>query len=64
MVSTPLRIDATNANFCKYPSGAQPRKFLIPVEETLEDLLEREDTDKNMQITIEDLGPKVKISSW
>jgi alpha,alpha-trehalase len=29
------------------------------VEETLKRLLDREDTDKNMQITIEDMGPKV-----
>ncbi|RDI86019.1 hypothetical protein Vi05172_g4029 [Venturia inaequalis] len=36
-----------------------PRKFMIPVEETLRRLLEREDTDKNMQITVDDLGPKV-----
>jgi alpha,alpha-trehalase len=40
------------------PSG-QPRKFLIKVDETLESLLKQEDTDQNMQITIEDLGPKV-----
>ncbi|KAE8328367.1 trehalase-domain-containing protein [Aspergillus sergii] len=39
--------------------SAQPRKFLIDVEQTLESLLEREDTDRNMQITIEDVGPKV-----
>ena len=38
---------------------AQPRKFLIDVDATLKALLEREDTDKNMQITIEDVGPKV-----
>ncbi|KAK9463704.1 trehalase-domain-containing protein [Lipomyces oligophaga] len=36
-----------------------PRKFLLDVESTLQTLLESEDTDKNMQITIEDLGPKV-----
>ncbi|KAI9711368.1 MAG: hypothetical protein M1812_007217 [Candelaria pacifica] len=36
-----------------------PRKFLIPVESTLKSLLAREDTDNNMQITIEDYGPKV-----
>lgn len=36
-----------------------PRKFIIPVEETLQRLLHREDTDQNMQITIEDMGPKV-----
>jgi hypothetical protein len=48
-------------DWCTDPFGSQPRKFLIPVEATLKDLLEREDTDKNMQITIEDLGPKVKV---
>ena len=37
----------------------QPRKFLIPVEDTLKALLSREDTDNNVQITIEDDGPKV-----
>ncbi|EEB09640.1 alpha,alpha-trehalase Ntp1 [Schizosaccharomyces japonicus yFS275] len=37
----------------------QPRKFLVDVEKTLKSLLESEDTDKNMQITIEDTGPKV-----
>ncbi|KAI9831685.1 MAG: hypothetical protein M1819_004751 [Sarea resinae] len=36
-----------------------PRKFLIPVESTLKNLLAREDTDGNMQITIDDGGPKV-----
>ncbi|EOD43195.1 putative neutral trehalase protein [Neofusicoccum parvum] len=39
--------------------ASQPRKFLIPVDETLKTLLEREDTDQNYQITIEDSGPKV-----
>jgi hypothetical protein len=39
--------------------SSQPRKFLIPVNETLERLLASEDTDRNEQITIEDLGPKV-----
>ncbi|KAE8148997.1 trehalase-domain-containing protein [Aspergillus avenaceus] len=39
--------------------SVQPRKFLIDVEETLQSLLDREDTDRNMQITIEDAGPKV-----
>lgn len=38
---------------------ATPRKFLIPVESTLKNLLAREDTDHNSQITIEDDGPKV-----
>jgi alpha,alpha-trehalase len=36
-----------------------PRKFLIDVDSTLESLLATEDTDGNMQITIEDAGPKV-----
>jgi Neutral trehalase Ca2+ binding domain. len=36
------------------------RKFLIWVEPTLESLLKMEDTDQNMQITIEDNGPKVR----
>ena len=36
-----------------------PRKFLIDVNSTLKNLLAREDTDHNMQITIEDDGPKV-----
>jgi alpha,alpha-trehalase len=40
-------------------ASGQPRKFLINVDETLEALLKQEDTDSNMQITIEDLGPKV-----
>lgn len=38
----------------------KPRKFLIHVDRTLQSLLEREDTDNNMQITIEDDGPKVR----
>ncbi|KAJ5393410.1 uncharacterized protein N7487_011051 [Penicillium crustosum] len=40
-------------------ASGQPRKFLIEVDETLAALLKQEDTDQNMQITIEDLGPKV-----
>jgi alpha,alpha-trehalase len=32
------------------------------VDETLDALLKQEDTDKNMQITIEDVGPKVRYS--
>lgn len=39
--------------------GLQPRKFFIPVQSTLRSLLAREDTDGNMQITIDDDGPKV-----
>ena len=38
---------------------SNPRQFLVPVKETLEQLLEREDSDRNYQITIEDKGPKV-----
>ena len=37
----------------------QPRKFLIPVDSTLQKLLAQEDADRNEQITIEDQGPKV-----
>jgi alpha,alpha-trehalase len=37
----------------------QNRRFLIQVEPTLKSLQEQEDTDGNMQITIEDHGPKV-----
>ncbi|KAL5340482.1 trehalase-domain-containing protein [Aspergillus crustosus] len=40
------------------PTSGQPRKFLVDVEATLASLLEREDSDRNMQITIEDAGPK------
>ncbi|MCJ1307673.1 alpha,alpha-trehalase nth1 [Agyrium rufum] len=40
-------------------AASVPRRFIIPVEETLRDLLEREDTDRNYQITIDDVGPKV-----
>lgn len=35
------------------------RKFLVQVDATLESLKAQEDTDGNMQITIEDKGPKV-----
>lgn len=38
---------------------SEPRRFLIPVDSTLKSLLAREDTDSNMQITIDDAGPKV-----
>ncbi|KUI72899.1 Neutral trehalase [Cytospora mali] len=37
----------------------QNRRFLIAVDATLESLQSQEDTDGNMQITIEDNGPKV-----
>ena len=38
-----------------------PRTFLLNVEATLKSLAEQEDTDGNMQITIEDRGPKVRF---
>lgn len=40
-------------------TASEPRRFLIPVESTLKSLLSREDTDQNIQITIDDHGPKV-----
>lgn len=41
-------------------SWVTPKKFFInDIEQTLEALLENEDTDHNYQITIEDSGPKV-----
>ena len=38
-----------------------PRRFIVDVEETMRLVLEQEDTDGNMQITIEDAGPKVRL---
>jgi neutral trehalase len=38
---------------------SEPRRFLIPVDSTLKSLLSREDTDQDIQITIDDNGPKV-----
>lgn len=38
----------------------QPRRFLVQVDETLNTLLKREDSDGNYQITIDDKGPKVR----
>lgn len=38
--------------------GSAPLQFQLDVDETLQTLLEREDTDHNIQITIEDRGPK------
>jgi len=40
-------------------SSNQGRRFLIDVDSTLDNLQSQEDTDGNMQITIEDSGPKV-----
>ncbi|KAJ6285459.1 trehalase-domain-containing protein [Bipolaris maydis] len=39
-------------------ASLQPRRFKINVDETLAQLLAREDSDQNYQITIEDKGPK------
>ena len=39
---------------------SSPRRYIIPVQQTLKELLEREDTDGDMQITIDDAGPKVR----
>lgn len=41
------------------PSTSHGRRFLVNVQSTLDSLQEQEDTDGNMQITIEDEGPKV-----
>ncbi|EME46346.1 glycoside hydrolase family 37 protein [Dothistroma septosporum NZE10] len=38
--------------------GNAPRRYLINVDDCLKSLLSREDTDNNVQITIEDSGPK------
>ncbi|ETS74559.1 Neutral trehalase [Pestalotiopsis fici W106-1] len=40
-------------------SRPHARQFLVNVDQTLESLQAQEDTDGNMQITIEDTGPKV-----
>ncbi|KAH8193830.1 hypothetical protein TruAng_012001 [Truncatella angustata] len=40
-------------------SRPHSRQFLVNVDHTLESLAAQEDTDGNMQITIEDTGPKV-----
>jgi hypothetical protein len=37
------------------------KKFIVNVDETLNELSEREDTDKDYQITIDDHGPKVPL---
>lgn len=36
-----------------------PKDFLVPIDETLQNLLQQEDTDKDCKITVEDKGPKV-----
>jgi alpha,alpha-trehalase len=37
------------------------KKFIVNVDETLNELSEREDTDHDYQITIDDHGPKVPL---
>jgi alpha,alpha-trehalase len=37
------------------------KKFIVNVGETLNELSEREDTDNDYQITIDDHGPKVPL---
>lgn len=49
----------TNVPLHTDEKAIQPRRFFIPVQSTLRSLLAREDTDNNMQITIDDDGPKV-----
>ena len=44
---------------CQDETKQQPRTFFVDVEFTRNLLLSREDTDNNMQITIDDNGPKV-----
>jgi alpha,alpha-trehalase len=51
---TGLRCERTDEN-----NSQSGRRFLIQVDSTLENLQAQEDTDGNMQITIEDSGPKV-----
>jgi hypothetical protein len=36
-----------------------PKEFLVPIQETLRNLLQQEDTDNDCKITVEDEGPKV-----
>ena len=37
------------------------RKFIVNVASTLKELRQREDTDGDWQITVDDRGPKVRI---
>lgn len=45
-------------------SHHNPRQFLINVQATMDHLVATEDTDNNYQITIEDGGPKVGVTSF
>ncbi|GAB7355628.1 hypothetical protein MBLNU459_g6350t1 [Dothideomycetes sp. NU459] len=42
----------------RHPLTSAPRKYVVDVKTTLEELLKREDSDHNRQITVEDVGPK------
>lgn len=55
----PSAFTAPNRRTSVDAQGGVPRKFLVNVQQTLDTLLSREDTDRNFQITIEDQGPKV-----
>ena len=48
--------------FSQDAPGQQARQFLIPVDETMKQLLANEDSDRNYQITVEDKGPKVDFT--
>lgn len=55
-----LRSNTVAEMFCSDETTLKTnRRFLIQVDPTLESLQSQEDTDGNMQITIEDNGPKV-----
>jgi hypothetical protein len=50
----------TDADFYTPDEPTQlSKKFIVNVDETLNELSEREDTDNDYQITIDDHGPKV-----
>jgi alpha,alpha-trehalase len=67
MVTSPASIRALQfmftllitASIADEASKPHSRRFLVSVDATLESLQAQEDTDGNMQITIEDNGPKV-----
>ncbi|EEH18519.1 hypothetical protein PABG_07579 [Paracoccidioides brasiliensis Pb03] len=63
--------EATVGSYCQYPvllenlltgnadEGSLPPVFKVWVDVTMENLLDQEDTDRNLQITVLDNGPKV-----
>ncbi|CAO3630703.1 unnamed protein product [Cunninghamella blakesleeana] len=56
-ISSKADID-TSLRRASYEDQSKARRFLINVEETRKYILEREDTDNDFQITVNDLGPK------